>query len=133
MVNDGVCYLDASALVKLVVAEPETPALRRLLQRYPRRASSRLTGVEVARALARLEIGTNGALARLFADLHLLDVGEQILVDAARLAPTTLCTLDAIHLASALALGRDLTAMVTYDRRLADAAREAGLQVASPS
>jgi predicted nucleic acid-binding protein len=42
-------------------------------------------------------------------------------------------TLDAIHLASALAIRDELEAFVTYDSRLADAARSAGLSVISPA
>lgn len=44
-----------------------------------------------------------------------------------------MCYMDAIHLASALALGSDLTWFVAYDRRLLGAARGAGLTVASPA
>ncbi len=131
--NGAVCYLDASALVKLVITEAETPALRGFLRGHPRRASSRLAGVEVARALARLEVGAEDALGRLLPDLHLVDISDEILDEAARLAPTTLRTLDAIHLATALRLRPDLAALVTYDRRLAEAAEDAGLPVVAPS
>jgi len=43
-----------------------------------------------------------------------------------------LCSLDAIHLATARAVGSDLAAMLTYDERLASAARDAGMEVLSP-
>ena len=59
-------------------------------------------------------------------------VDEPVLRDAAGLEPRPLRSLDAIHLATALSLG-DLDAMVTYDGRLATAAAEAGLEVASPA
>ena len=45
-------YLDSSALVKLVVEEPETEALGRTLEAWPELATSRLARVEVPRALA---------------------------------------------------------------------------------
>lgn len=48
------------------------------------------------------------------------------------LGPPTLRTLDAIHLATAMELGRELDAFVTYDTRLAVAARWVGLVVAAP-
>jgi hypothetical protein len=51
---------------------------------------------------------------------------------AAGIRPNTLRSLDAIHLASALAVKQDLTAFVAYDKRLLAAAREAGLPTASP-
>jgi uncharacterized protein len=64
--------------------------------------------------------------------LTLIRVDEDILDRAARLPPATLRTLDAIHLASALALGEALGSVVTYDVRLGEAAREAGLDVVAP-
>lgn len=39
---------------------------------------------------------------------------------------------DAIQLASALAVSEDLTAFVAYDRRLRSAASDAGLEIAAP-
>lgn len=48
------------------------------------------------------------------------------------MAPTTLRSLDAIHLAAALDIRDDLAAFVTYDRRLFEAARGVGLPVRSP-
>lgn len=56
----------------------------------------------------------------------------QIRAAAAALEPGTLRTLDAIHLATALALGEELDAVVTYDRRMTEAAKATGLAVAAP-
>ena len=61
-----------------------------------------------------------------------VDVDPALVRIASAVSPVGLRTLDAIHLASAIALGSALEAFVTYDRRLAKAAREAGLPVASP-
>lgn len=52
---------------------------------------------------------------------------------AGELEPAALRSLDAIHLASALAVADELEAFITYDSRLADAARNAGLTVVTPS
>lgn len=58
---------------------------------------------------------------------------EQDVVEAAVSAqPETLASLDAIHLASALTLGEEVDALVTYVERLADAAKAAGLAVLAP-
>jgi predicted nucleic acid-binding protein len=55
------------------------------------------------------------------------------IVDAAMDEPDrTLRSVDAIHLATARVLGADLDGLVTYDDRLADAARDAGVNVVSP-
>ena len=49
-----------------------------------------------------------------------------------RIGRDSLRSLDAIHIATALAVGdRDLQ-FVTYDERQADAARQAGLKVVQP-
>jgi uncharacterized protein len=55
-----------------------------------------------------------------------------VLDNSATLPPQELSPAQAIHLASALAVKRDLTAFVSYDQRLRTAAEDAGLPVASP-
>ena len=62
-----------------------------------------------------------------------IGIGEAILAAAAKLEPPELRTLDSIHLATALSLGRDLGALATYDRRLDQAARALNLEVLSPA
>ncbi len=64
--------------------------------------------------------------------MALLAVDMEIPERAAGLEPPELRTLDAIHPASALSLGSDLLAFVTYDDRQLAAARKAGLPVTSP-
>lgn len=61
-----------------------------------------------------------------------LDASALVAFDAAANVPGTVRSLDAIHVASADVLGSELIALVTYDRRMADAAHEAGLPVAMP-
>jgi predicted nucleic acid-binding protein len=128
-------YLDASALVKIVIAEPESGALLTFLRSRPDRLSSALSLTEVARALRRARFG--GAVRRraqrLLARLALVDVDRRILTAAAALEPSALRTLDAIHLATALAVREDLAGIVTYDRRLAAAAERVDLEVVAPS
>jgi predicted nucleic acid-binding protein len=60
-------------------------------------------------------------------------VDHVIVEQAAILAPRELRSLDAIHLASALSLNKDLTDFVAYDPRLCSAAAKAGLPVVSPT
>lgn len=129
-----VAYLDTSAFVKLLVAEPESAALREALRRWPERASATLLRAETVRALRRS--GNDAqirAARRLFGTLRLIRVDEPLLDRAGELDPTDLRTLDAIHLAAALAIGPDLDVLLTYDERLAAAADAAGLKVAAPS
>jgi predicted nucleic acid-binding protein len=128
-------YLDSSALVKLVVTEPESTALMDLLRARPDRVSSAVALTEVPRALRRAGFGTRERrrARELLARLALVDVDRHILAAAAALDPPTLRTLDAIHLATALAVRDDLAALVTYDRRLRAAAERAHLDVLAPA
>ena len=128
-------YLDSSALVKLVVREPESVALLTFLREHGERASSTLALTEVPRALRRAGFGrVEGRRARaVLGGVALVDADRHILLAAAALEPPTLRTLDAIHLATALTLGRDLAALVTYDRQLTEAAGRAQVEVAAPA
>ena len=127
-------YLESSALVKLVVAEPESSALRAYLAGQAGRVSSQLTRVEVLRAVRRANRPetTLRRAERTLERIALIPLDEPTLARAAALDPPALRSLDAIHLATALSIDR-LDAVVTYDRRLADAAADAGLTVASPA
>jgi predicted nucleic acid-binding protein len=130
----SVWYLDASALVKLIVAEPESGALRRYLGERPRIISSRIAEVELRRAVARQdEIDAGDRVSSLIATVELLELDAEVARRAGELNPATLRTLDAIHLASALAIAPELDAVVAYDTRLAVAARAAGLAVVAPA
>jgi uncharacterized protein len=126
-------YIDSSAIVKLVVAEPESKVLRRYLSRRQRVVSSALARTEVARAL--LPSGPE-AVARgedALRRIQLLRVNDRVLSEAGRMQPAELRSLDAIHLASASQLGPSVKQIVTYDERMAEAAKAIGWSVASPS
>ncbi|GAB2636902.1 type II toxin-antitoxin system VapC family toxin [Kribbella swartbergensis] len=127
-------YLDSAAIVKLAHAESESQALRDWLDVRAETGwtSSVLAEIESSRALARY---APDAVVRLhpvldLIDLVELDAGIRILAQTVR--PATVRSLDAIHLATALRIRPQLTSFVTYDKRLADAARSAGLPVDVP-
>lgn len=130
------CYLDASAIVKLATAEAETQALRAHLAQHQHLITSRLATVEVPRALKRRgpesEASAAEPMREVLDHLQVVELDAGIAMIVAVLAPPTLRSLDAIHLASALAIGEELTEVITYDLRLAAAARSAGLEVRSP-
>lgn len=131
------CYLDASAIVKLATAEPESLALRAWLQDRSPVLTNRISTVEVARAVGRKGGDSvapgRSAVREAFTSVALAELDAGIANRAADLRPSTLRALDAIHLATALTLGDEVPAFVTYDRRLADAARTAGLEVVAPA
>ncbi len=125
-------YLDASALVKLVVGEAESDALVDELSGWSDRASSTLARVEVVRA-AREHGAPEVRLARqVIADLALVRLDDELLDAAALIDPLPLRSLDAIHIASAKSLGDALGAMITYDERMLAAARSAGVPTLTP-
>jgi hypothetical protein len=121
--------------VKLVVREAESEALQVEAGAWPRWVTSVVAGVEVRRAARRLadEPALRERVERVLGACALLNLNQEVLGRAAVLAPARLRTLDAIHLASALALGEDLGAFAGYDQALLEAARGAGLEVISPT
>jgi uncharacterized protein len=128
-------YLDSSALVKLALTEPESRALASWLAERADQAlvSSALHRTEVLRAIWRAEPGALPRGQRIIRRIERVALSYDVLDNAATVPPQKLGTAGAIHLASALAVRRDLTSFVAYDKQLLDAAREAGLPVASPS
>lgn len=129
----GLCYLDASAFVKLTTAEPESPALRDHLRAQPAQVSSVLLDVEAHRVAARLGTDVTARTSRLLEGITLVPITTEIRRLARSTPPPSLRSLDAIHLATAAALGGDLGVLVAYDQRLLDAAAQLGLPVASPT
>ena len=130
----ALAYLDTSAIVKLVRPEAETKALFIELARWPARVSSALARVELRRALRRADASAQD-LRRAEATLDrltLVDIDDEVLRRASALPDKELRALDAIHLATALSLGRELGAMLVYDVHLQEAARAGGLHVVAP-
>ena len=125
-----VLYLDASAITKLVVAESESGALRARVQ-GERLVSSRIAFVEVSKAVARAnpDADAGPVLAR----LAFVELDAELARIAGAAGGPGLRALDAIHLASASRLVPELDAFVTYDDRLAAAARALGLPVVRPT
>lgn len=129
----AILYLDSSAILKLVVAEPETGAVRKLLRSWHERVSSVIALIEVERAVRRVGGGAIRRTHTVLSGIGLIELDDAVVRAAAILEPPGLRTLDAIHLASALSLARDLGALCTYDRRLGEAAASRTIEVLSPA
>jgi uncharacterized protein len=127
-------YIDTSALVKLVVAERETEALQAWFAEADRGpVSCDLARAELVRAVRRAAPDRVVEAREVLDSVTLIETTTAIFEDAGLLDPTILRTLDAVHIAAALVLGDDLEAMVTYDDRMAEAARANGIAVVAPA
>jgi predicted nucleic acid-binding protein len=127
-------YLDTSAILKLIVVEPESEALLQALDSRADRVSSVLASVEVHRSLRRLRAprAARERAAAILSAVVMVRVDDPVLERASAFEDATLRALDAVHLATALSLGDDPDAFFTYDRRLARAAAALGLAVLHP-
>jgi predicted nucleic acid-binding protein len=130
-----VIYLDTSALVKLVWAEPETPAVRQLVADHAeaRLVSSELLVVETRRAVLHADPAAMPLADLLLTRVDRVAMTRAMVETASRLPDPHLRSLEAIHLATALTLRHELRAFVTYDKRLAGVARAHDLPVAMPT
>ena len=129
----GVSYIDSSALLKLVVQEKETGALEAHLAEKDGLVASRLAVLECRRALKRVQNKRLlQALENVLEAVYLLEITPAILDRAAALGPRHLRSFDAIHLATAMSVDDPDLDVITYDARMAEAARENRLSVAQP-
>jgi predicted nucleic acid-binding protein len=132
MTVERATYMDTSAIVKLAVREPESAALRRYLRRKRPLVTSALSRTEVARAL--LPLGPDAVVRgeEVLRHIDVVRMNDQILRAAGSMLPLELRSLDAIHLATAVALGEDLARVCTYDGRMRAGAGALGLAVVAP-
>jgi predicted nucleic acid-binding protein len=141
-------YVDSCALVKLIVVEKESAALSTAISgRRADLVTSELALTEVVRTVRRsgfddqrrARIDPAVLEERLTEAAGLLDEIDLIVLDTATLLNAAIYeddphvgTLDAIHLVSAREIESDLESFITYDRRLAHAAKAAGLPLLQP-
>ena len=124
-------YLDSSAILKYIFAEPERPALVKALTSQA--ISSELARLEVKRAIYRINpkdiILANEELSR----INFVSISNQVLGIAESFTNSvTLATLDAIHVATAITLGKGIEGIITYDKQMITNARNMGIKVLSP-
>lgn len=127
-------YLDSSALLKLLFEERESGALERWISERAATplVSSELAKLEVVRATRRINPAVLPAGRALLAQLDLTPLTTGLIDEAANLGQPLLRSLDALHLASALSIGPDLSAFIAYDHRLSAAAGAVGLESLRP-
>jgi uncharacterized protein len=128
-------YLDTSALVKLVVTERESTALKAYLRTIGADTlfTAALARTELVRAVTGAGVTAVAQARRILDDLDTVNLTRGLLDTAADLHPARLRTLDAIHLAAAQRAGTELRVLLTYDSRIAAAAADLGMAVERPT
>lgn len=127
-VNESI-YVDTSAAVKLISDEPESQPLRQFLDSGPVLVSSDLLETELRRIGVRHRLD-QVLLTSVLDGITLAPLSREHFREAGLFPQLDLRSLDALHLAGALAF--DAAAILTYDIRLSNAAREHGLRVIAP-
>jgi predicted nucleic acid-binding protein len=127
-------YLDTSAVIKLVLPEPETERLELWIAERSEipRVSSRLLRIETLRTVTRHAPHRLGRAAVVLSAVALLSI-DDVAAAAELIGDRMLRSLDAIHLATAHQVRTDLTAFVCYDKRLLGSAQALGLPAESPA
>jgi predicted nucleic acid-binding protein len=129
-----VWYADTSAVVKLVVAEPESAALRAwLLEPGRELVACDLVRTELFRVVRRVAPEVMVQARRVLETITLVQVSTSMFESAGRVDPVDLRSLDAVHLAAVLDIGDDLEGVLTYDERLAAAANLHGIRTVAPT
>lgn len=132
-------YVDSSALVKRAIREPESSALIDTLDQWVMEQSvlysSTLAWIEVTRTVrSRLDqeppTEVVQSMENAVAGITECRITEPVADIARRIGPSTLRSLDAIHLATATLIGADL--VCAYDQRMLTAAAELGFRTVSP-
>ena len=129
-------YLDTSVVLRVLFGEPQpVPGWGRWTKAY----SSALWRVEALRTVDRARLSgavDDGQVVQLrrhidvvHSAVHVVPLTEGILLRAAESFPTTLGTLDAIHLSSALVVRDAIDVFLTHDVQLATAAAAVGFEV----
>jgi predicted nucleic acid-binding protein len=130
---DEITYLDSSAIVKLIVREPETDALLRHLTSKERLVSSALARAEVMRAVLPLGAAARRGGRAVLRAFDFVRISDRVLSEAGTLEPRTLRTLDAIHVATAALFSETLAEVITYDERMGAASEANGMTVSAPA
>ena len=132
-------YFDSSALIKRAIREKESAGLIEAIDQWTVEQaamfSSTLAWIEVTRTIrSRLDDEPPAEVIQLIenavAGIAECPITEQVSDIARRLGPSTLRSLDAIHLATATLVGADL--VCAYDTRLLTSASELGFRTISP-
>jgi predicted nucleic acid-binding protein len=98
-----------------------------------------ITEVELPRAVARAReerpdavIDGSVVLQGVLASTAIVPLTQDVIAAARKVMPIHVGALDAIHIASALNLGKQLAGVATYDKRMQDALEPLSISVIAP-
>lgn len=124
-------YLDSSAILKFVFAEPERPALVKEISNGV--ISSELSRLEVRRVVFRMQPSAIELADEELSKINFADLSATVLKMAGAFGENiTLGSLDAIHVATALLLGERIEGIITYDKQMVANAKKMDINVLSP-
>ncbi|MBD0023013.1 PIN domain-containing protein [Gordonia pseudamarae] len=130
MTHRAVVYVDTSALGALLIEQPESAHVEEWLDTADvTLVSSDLLETELRRLAVREDLD-HADVTRILEGISLAALDRAAFRNAGFLPMPFLRTLDALHLEAAIRL--EAAAVLTYDRRLAEAARSAGIDVIAP-
>jgi hypothetical protein len=136
----GVLYVDTSALVKLLIREPESAAIEAELLLWTNLATSAVTEVELPRAVARAReeratsvVDGSLVLLGIIESAAIVPLDEGVSSAAREVQPVDVGALDAIHIASATSFADRLAGVATYDKRMQHSLELLGVPIVAPS
>jgi len=124
-------YLDTSAVLKLLVEEAESAALRKFVGSTL--ITSEFTRLEVARAVKLFTPQMQKAFSQLLGSFSIITLNSTVLTQSELIIGNSeLRAPDAIQVASALQISKSSLGLITYDKKMISVAQKLGLRVESP-
>jgi predicted nucleic acid-binding protein len=124
-------FLDSSAILKLIVDEPESKTLRRFIPEY--KMASRLSRLEVLRNVHRIDPKKVSTARDKLDGIFYVEINTPVLKNAEEIALSMeIKSLDAIQAGSALFLKDSIAGVISYDKNLNRALKLLGIKVYAP-
>lgn len=124
-------FLDSSAILKLIVEEPESKTLRRFIPEY--KMASRLSRLEVLRNVYRIDPKKVSTAREKLDGIFYVEINTPVLKNAEEIAlAMEIKSLDAIQAGSALFLKDSIAGVISYDKNLNRALKLLGIKVYAP-
>lgn len=124
-------FLDSSAILKLIVDEPESKTLRKFIPEH--KMASRLSRLEVLRNVHRIDPKKVSWAREKLDGIYYVEINAPVLKNAEEIAlAMEIKSLDAIQAGSALFLKDSIAGVISYDKILNRALKSLGIEVYAP-